>query len=230
MGYDEYTYHPSGLRGRLFPMDVLLVTALLFIWNLAVIHVISKWVYRYVTRFEGVPAEYVGRKVVHVLNGGVTALVIPACYEGYYWLVMVSAFLLAGYLYWWRKRRRMYWFQVPQNAYEVHFAISYGIVLMIGVLLGDVWIGLIPMLFMSFGDSATGLIRAFTQRRQVKSWDGTVAMFLVCSTIGYWRLGGYGVFVGAVASLVEKIPKLDDNITVPIVTAACVYLERLILH
>ncbi len=174
------------------------------------------------------PAAYVARKVVHILNGGVTALVIPVCYQGYYWLVTVSAFLLAGYLYCWRKRRLMYWFQVPENAYEVHFALSYGIVLMIGVLLGDVWIGLIPMLFMSFGDSATGLIRAFTQRRQVKSWDGTIAMFVVCSTIGYWRLGGYGVLVGAVASLVEKIPKLDDNLTVPIVTAACVYLERLV--
>jgi dolichol kinase len=208
-------------------MDVLLVTGLLFLWNLAVIHFISRWFYKYFKRFEGVPAEYVGRKVVHILNGGITALLIPVFYEGYYWLVMVSAFLLAGYIYFWRKWRLMYWFQVRENAYEVHFALSYGMVLMIGVLLGDVWIGLIPMLFMSFGDSATGLIRAFTQRRRVKSWDGTVAMFVVCSTIGYWRLGWYGVFLGAVASLVEKIPKIDDNITVPIITSALVYLERL---
>jgi dolichol kinase len=53
-------------------------------------------------------------------------------------------------------------------------------------------------------------------------------MFVVCSTIGYWRLGWYGVFLGAVASLVEKIPKIDDNITVPIITSALVYLERLL--
>jgi dolichol kinase len=210
-------------------MDVFLVTGFLFLWNLVVIHFISRRFYKYFKRFEGVPAEYVGRKVVHILNGGITALLIPVFYEGYYWLVTVSAFLLAGYIYFWRKWRLMYWFQVRENAYEVHFALSYGMVLMIGVLLGDVWIGLIPMLFMSFGDSATGLIRAFTQRRQVKSWDGTVAMFVVCSTIGYWRLGWYGVLLGAVASLVEKIPKIDDNITVPIITSALVYLERLFL-
>jgi len=210
-------------------MDVLLLTGLLFLWNLLVIHCVSRWFYDYFKRFEGVPAEYIGRKVVHILNGGVTALLIPMFYDGYYWVVTISAFLLAGYIYFRRRWRLMYWFQVRENAYEVHFALSYGMVLMIGVLLGDVWIGLIPMLFMSFGDSATGLIRAFTQRRQVKSWDGTVAMFVVCSTIGYWRLGWYGVLLGAVASLVEKIPKIDDNITVPIITSALVYLERLFL-
>ncbi|GAH78838.1 unnamed protein product, partial [marine sediment metagenome] len=83
-------------------------------------------------------------------------------------------------------------------------ALVYGITLMIGVILGDVWIGLIPMLFISFGDSATGLIRAYTQRKQVKSWDGTVAMFVVCSIIGFWKLGWYGIFLGIVVSFVKS--------------------------
>ena len=211
-------------------MDLFLVTGLLVLWNLTVIHYVSRRFYEYFKRFEDVPAEYLGRKVVHILNGGVTALLVPVFYEGYYWVVTVSAFLLASYIYFRRRWRLMYWFQVRDNAYEVHFALAYGAILMIGVILGDVWIGLIPMLFMSFGDSATGLVRAFTQKRRVKSWDGTIAMFVTCSIIGYWKLGFYGVLIAGVASLVEKIPKIDDNITVPVVTAALVYLKPLLLQ
>lgn len=211
-------------------MDLFLVTGLLFLWNLTVIHYVSRRFYEYFKRFEDVPAEYLGRKVVHILNGGVTALLVPVFYEGYYWVVTVSAFLLASYIYFRRRWRLMYWFQVRDNAYEVHFALAYGAILMIGVILGDVWIGLIPMLFMSFGDSATGLVRAFTQKRRVKSWDGTIAMFVTCSIIGYWKLGFYGVLIAGVASLIEKIPNIDDNITVPVVTAALVYLKPLLLQ
>jgi len=207
------------------PFDIFLITGLLFLWNFTIIHFVSRWVYGYFKKFEGVPAEYISRKVVHILNGGVTALLVPVFYESYYWIVTVSAFLLAGYIYFRRRWRLMYWFQVKENAYEVHFALAYGATLMIGVILGDVWIGLIPILFMSFGDSATGLVRAFTQRRRVKSWDGTIAMFVVCSVIGFWKLSWYGVLLGVIVSFVEKIPEIDDNITVPIVAVMLVYLE-----
>ena len=77
---------------------------------------------------------------------------------------------------------------------------------------------------MSFGDSATGLIRAVTQKRHVRSWEGSLAMVIIYSIIGYSFLGVYGIMVGAVATLVEKIPGIDDNITVPIITALLVYL------
>jgi dolichol kinase len=208
-------------------MDLLLITSLLFIWNFIIIHNVSRWFYDYFKKYEGVPAEYVGRKIVHIFNGGITALLIPIFYEGYYWVVTVSALLFASYLYLHRRWRLLYWFQVKENAYEVHFALVYGLTLMIGVMLGDVWIGLIPMLFMSFGDSATGLVRAFTQRKRVKSWDGTVAMMIVCVGIGYWTLGWYGVLLGLVVSFIEKIPKIDDNITVPLVSAILVYLIKI---
>ncbi len=212
------------------PLDLLFITGLLFVWNLAIIHIVSKWVYDFFKKYEGVPAEYVSRKIVHIFNGGITALLVPIFYEGYYWIVIVSAFLFASYIYFRRRWRLMYWFQVKDNAYEVHFALMYGITLMIGVVLGDVWVGLIPILFMSFGDSATGLIRAFTQRRRIKSWDGTVAMIVVCSVIGYWKLGWYGVLSGVVVSFIEKIPRIDDNITVPIMTAILVYLKNFLIQ
>jgi len=206
-------------------LQVIAVTGMLFAWMLAVIHVFSRWVFNWVRKFPGVPAEYVGRKVVHSLGGGLVTLLIPLFFEGYYWVVVVSAFLLAGYVAFRRRWRMMYWFQVKENAYEVHFALAYGVVLLVGVLLGNVWIGLIPMLFMSFGDSATGLVRACTQRKHVKSWDGTIAMFGVCALFGLWKLGWYGVPLAVGASLVERVPGVDDNVTVPVLTAVLVYLR-----
>jgi dolichol kinase len=176
------------------PLNLLFITALLFVWNLAIIHLLSKWVYNCFKKYEGIPAEYIGRKIVHIFNGGITGLLVPIFYEGYYWIVTVSAFLFASYIYFRRRWRLMYWFQVEENAYEVHFALMYGLTLMIGVMLGDVWIGLIPILFMSFGDSATGLIRAFTQKRRIKSWDGTVAMIVVCSVLDIGSLVGMAFY------------------------------------
>ena len=204
---------------------ILLITLLLLGWNLLVIHFLAKWAYNIAKNYKDIPAAYIGRKTVHLFGGGITALLIPIFYEGYYELVTLSAFSLAAYLILKRKYGLMHWFQIPKNRYEVHFAIAYGTILLIGVLLGNLWIGLIPILFMSFGDSATGLIRAITQKKHVKSWDGSLAMFLVCSIIGFLSLGTYGILIGTIATLVEKIPGIDDNITVPIITATLVYLQ-----
>ena len=203
---------------------ILIITGLLLSWNLFVIHYLTKYVYTFASRYDDIPAEYVGRKIVHIFSGGITAILIPLLYEGYYWLVTISAFGLAFYLLLRRRIQPLYWFQIKENMYEVHFAFAYGTILLIGVLLQNLLIGLIPLFFMSFGDSATGLIRAVTQKRHVKSWEGSLAMVIICSIIGYFFLGVYGIMVGVVATLVEKIPGIDDNITVPIITALLVYL------
>ena len=208
---------------------VLVITGLLLVWNLFVVHYLTKWVYHFVKRYNDIPSAYVGRKIVHVFSGGVTATLIPFFYEGYYELVTISAFGLAGYLLFRRRYKRMYWFQIKENMYEVHFAFAYGTILIVSVLLQNLLVGLIPLFFMSFGDSATGLIRAVTQKRHVKSWEGSVAMFIICSVIGYAFLGAYGILTGAVATLVEKIPGIDDNITVPMITATFVYLQGAVI-
>jgi len=205
------------------PWQIAVITGLLGAWNLAVIHYISRIFHDLATRWENIPAQYVGRKAVHALGAGVTALLIPIFFEGYYWVVVGAALLFAAYIQVRRIRAPLRSFQIEENAYEVHFAIAYGAILGAGVLLGNVWIGLIPMLFMSFGDSATGLVRAYTQRDHVKSWDGTVAMFGVCSLIAYPILGWYGIPLAAAASLIERLPNIDDNITVPILSAAILY-------
>ena len=205
--------------------SILLITGLLLCWNLFVIHFLTKWIYNFVSKFKDIPAAYVGRKVVHIFGGGLTALLIPIFYEGYFWLVTVCSFGLAFYVLFMRNYHFMYWFQIQENMYEVHFAFAYGAILLIGVILNNLLVGLIPLYFMSFGDSATGLIRAVTQKRHVKSWEGSLAMLIICTTIGYIILGNYGILVGAAATLIEKIPGIDDNITIPFVTGFLVFLQ-----
>ncbi len=203
---------------------ILIITGFLLLWNLFVIHYLAKWVYNFVQKYEGIPAAYIGRKIIHIFVAGITTILIPIFYSGYYGIVILSTFGLSVYLFFWRKYKLMYWFQVRENMYEVHFSLAYGAILLIGVLLQNLMVSLIPLLFMSFGDSATGLVRAVTQKKQVKSWDGSLAMLIVCSIIGWLFLGVYGIIIAAVATLVERIPGIDDNITVPIVTALLVYL------
>lgn len=210
----------------MLPANILIITLGLFLWNLSVIHLFSRWTYEYFVSFEDVPAEYVGRKVIHALGGGVTAVVAALYYEGYYWVIAVSSFIIAGYLIYWRRHGRLHWFQIPENSYEVHFAFAYGFGFLIGIFVGDIWVALTAVLFMSFGDSATGLMRAFHQKRHIKTWDGTVVMFLVSSVIGYRVLGWYGIIVAGIVSLVEKIPGIDDNITIPVASMILTYVGR----
>jgi len=203
---------------------ILIITVILLLWNLFVIHYLAKWAYNFVKKYENIPAAYVGRKIIHIFGAGITAILIPIFYSGYYGFVVFSAFGLSAYLFFWRNYKLMYWFQVEENMYEVHFAFAYGATLLVGVLIQNLLVGLIPLLFMSFGDSVTGLVRAFTQKKHIKSWDGSLAMFLVCAIIGWIFLGVYGIFIAGIVTMVERIPRVDDNITVPIVTGLLVYL------
>lgn len=209
-------------------IQIFILTCLLLLWNLFVIHYLSKWIYNFVQKFKDIPAEYIGRKIIHIFCGGIIALLIPVFYIGYYEFVIFSAYGLGLYLLFWRKYKILYWFQVEDNAYEVHFTLAYGSVLLIGAVLQNIMVGLIPLLFMSFGDSVTGLVRAVTQKKQVKSVDGSIAMFLICSIIGFLYLGIFGIIVGLIATLVERIPGIDDNITVPSITALLVYIYIII--
>jgi dolichol kinase len=211
------------------PESILVITGLLLFWNLFVIHYLTKWIYYFVLRYEDIPAVYVGRKIVHIFGGGLVAILIPILYENYYWLVTICAFGLAIYILFRRRTHPLYWFQIKENMYEVHFAFAYGTILLIGVLLENIMIGLLPLYFMSFGDSATGLIRAVTQKRHVKSWEGSLAMLIICTSIGYITLKEYGILIGAVATLTEKIPKIDDNITVPLITGLLVYMQTIFI-
>jgi len=45
-------------------------------------------------------------------------------------------------------------------------------------------------------------------------------MFILCVGLGYFLLGSIGLIGGAFPSIVEKFEKVDDNVSVPLGSAA----------
>lgn len=53
-------------------------------------------------------------------------------------------------------------------------------------------------------------------------------MAAFCIPVGFWKMNIPGAVAGAAASLIEKIEygRIDDNITVPLVTFGCLQAFR----
>jgi dolichol kinase len=117
-----------------------------------------------------------------------------------------------------RTGKLMYWFQDPDNMYEVDFTIMWGvIVFMTWFIDSSFWLGVVPLLIMAWGDGITGIVRNFKYGRRVKGWEGSVAMLILSVLIGL-KLGIAGVIAAILATFVERYEKIDDNITVPLVS------------
>ncbi|MGC8973741.1 MAG: dolichol kinase, partial [Thermoproteus sp.] len=175
-------------------------------------------------------AVYFNRKIIHILAGGLVAISLPLFSS---WAIPVAmALLLSVFLYIPRRTGRlMYWFQTPDNAYEIHFTLSWAlIVFLTWAVLGDLNVGIAAISFMAFGDAATGIVRNALFGRRTKSWWGNLAMAAVSIPIGYIYAGPIGALAGAVASVVEHFewPPVDDNVTVPVVSFVIMLLPRLL--
>jgi len=138
-------------------------TILLFIWVIFVAMFLTKRLYRYM-RSHGVEhnvAIYYNRKAIHILAGGVCAIIISFTFETPL-LPLIMASVLAIFLYVpHRIGKIMSWFQTEDNMYEVSFAIMWGVILSLGWLVsgGNFWFGVLPVLFVAVGDSLTGIVR-----------------------------------------------------------------------
>ncbi len=206
------------------PIEVLCTLAL-FAWVIVVVHPISLSLYNAMVK-RGVKREkavYYIRKVIHIAAGGFVALLVPFLYNTPL-LPSTLAIVLAILTYIPHRRGKlMYWFQVEDNIYEVHFCIMWGIVIALAWLLFGMnrdayWYGVIPVAFMAFGDGVTGLVRNKLYGHRTKSWKGNIAMLLVTIPIGA-LIGLAGIIAAFVASIIEhfEIPGIiDDNITVPL--------------
>ncbi|MCS7131302.1 MAG: dolichol kinase [Hadesarchaea archaeon] len=164
-------------------------------------------------------AVYYNRKIIHMLTGGLVAILVPLLYKSFIPIgVMVLLLAIGNYLPH-RQNKLFYWYQVEENIYEVHFIIMWGLIMMIGFLINNVWIAVVPILFMSFGDGVTGIVRNMLYRKRTKSWWGNLAMFAVCAPMAYFVFNLAGLVSAALASIVEKFEfgLIDDNITVPLV-------------
>jgi len=205
-----------------------LYTALLMIWVLFVSLVLTRWTYRAMIR-RGLSehvAVYFNRKIIHILAGGLVAMLVPLLYESYVLILVMVLILAIGNYYPHRTGRLYYWYQVKENMFEVHFIVMWGLVMLFGFLVGNKWLGVVPIMFMSVGDGVTGIVRNLLYKRRTKAFVGNLAMMAFCIPFGYAILGQVGAIAGFLASLAEKLEVgwLDDNITVPLISLSTVTL------
>jgi len=203
-------------------MREVVITLILFLWVIFISHFLTRIIYNHLMR-RGLPhrvAVYYNRKVLHMLTGGLVAVLVPYVFRGPLLLIVMVAVLAVGNYLPHRMNRLFYWYQVEDNMYEVHFIIMWGVIMTLGFIIGNIWLAVLPTIFMSFGDGITGIVRNSIYRRRTKSWWGNIAMMGICAPVGYLLLGIAGLAAGVAASLVEKFEYkwLDDNITVPLVS------------
>ncbi|WP_410509524.1 dolichol kinase [Methanosarcina hadiensis] len=196
------------------------VFAVLAVWNLFVLLVLSKKVYEFALK-KGRSTNssiYFSRKAIHFLAGGLTAMLLPfVASEPILPALMAFGLALATYVPH-KLNRRMYWFQDPENIYDVDFTLSWGLIIFFTWYIDkSFWLGVIPVLFMAYGDGITGIIRNLKYNKRTKAWEGTAGMLILCIIIGA-QMGLAGILAGILCSFVERIENMDDNITVPAVS------------
>lgn len=212
-------------------MEELGYAAVLFVWIVLLVTLLTKRLYDRM-RAKGLPhnvAIYYNRKIIHVGAGGVVALLIPYLFQTPL-IPFAFAMILGVFTYLPHKTGKLfYWFQDPENIYEVHFCITWGLsVLLSWLLFGSMVYAVVPTAFMSFGDAVTGVVRNMLYKRRTKAWAGNAAMAALCVPIGYACAGLWGAIAGVASSIIEhfELNPLDDNITVPLVTLVILVIAR----
>lgn len=166
-----------------------------------------------------------------MLGGGVVAALSPIVFNSPI-VPIITSYLLMLYLILIRIRRReMRWFMEKENLGEIYFTFSFGTILLIMFILdhnywqnNSVYIAILPLLFMSFGDGITGIIRNAVYKRRVKGLWGSLGMLVFCSVLGYLVFGIIGIIAGVIATIMEIVPIVDDNISVPFASFIFLYL------
>ena len=209
----------------------LTVTFVLIIWVMLVVLYISRLVFSHVvsSKKDPVSARYISRKSIHILGGGVVALLVPFIYREPYTPFILSLMLTLMLVFRRKNGRMMEWFQETNNQYEVNFTVMWGISILAGWLLsGSPWFGVLPASFMSFGDGVTGIARTLVSGRRHKGIEGTVAMILTVLPIGA-VLGYGGMISGIIGALAEKQKLVDDNIMIPLASLLVLFLFKAFL-
>jgi dolichol kinase len=206
----------------------ILYAAVLSIWVYFVAFHLTKWLYS-ILKNKGLKDNvivYFNRKIIHILAGGLVALLVPLIFTSYIIpLILGLLFALITYIPH-KTGKLLYWFQDPNNYYEVNFCIMWAIIITIGwILFNNPWIAVVPVLFMAFGDAATGFVRNFIYKRRTKSWIGNIAMGIVSVPIGA-IIGIAGIIAALISSVIEhfEFKYIDDNITIPLVSFIVIYL------
>ncbi|MEM1772320.1 MAG: dolichol kinase [Desulfurococcaceae archaeon] len=211
----------------LYPSNVFnesLWAVILFMYILFIIY-LTKRIFNYMVKrnVKTNVAIYYNRKLIHMLAGGVIALLVPYVFSSPL-VPTVFALIIALILYIpHRKKNLLNWFQVSDNAYEVNFAISWGLsLLLVWLITNNPYYAIIPPLFISFGDAVTGIIRNGLYGVRTKSWYGNLGMILVTVPIGFYFAKVPGLLAAVASSIIEHFeipPLLDDNVLIGIASS-----------
>ncbi|MBI2846059.1 MAG: phosphatidate cytidylyltransferase [Chloroflexi bacterium] len=186
----------------------------------------------------GVPRQ-VTRKAIHIA-AGMWVLGIIAIFD-HWWMGIIppAAFILLNYLFW--KHQIFKAMDALQEGWgTVAFAFSITLLLALFWSQGRPEIpaaGLMPMVW---GDSSAALVgtyfgrHKYSFRGQVRSWEGSAAMFTFGFLATWLALLALGLpessltnslIVAGGATVVEAIsPKSADNLTVPFVSCGLLYV------
>jgi len=201
-------------------LNDFLITIPLFLWVLFVTQVLAKIVCNFAIK-KGYPkdsATYFGRKFIHIFASGVVALFLPFFFKEPL-IPFLMAILLTIYTFLPHKKGKLLdWFQVKENIHEVNFCLMWGIVVLIGWFFDkSFWLGVIPALFLSFGDGITGIVRNLRYKKRTKAWEGSMAMLFTSLLIGL-KFGWAGIIAAIFATIFEKSEVIDDNISIPAIS------------
>lgn len=213
-------------RTLLMDIAVDIVKAIpLFIYILLLVYMLTKKLY-FVMVSKGLRhnvAVYFNRKIIHILSGGVIALLVPYLFKEPF-VPMVFAYILAIATYLPHKKRQILnWFQTEDNMYEVNFCIAWGTTIaLLWILTNNPRISILPALAISFGDAVTGIVRNIVFGYRTKHWIGNIAMAILMIPIGYSIAGTAGALSMVVASAIERIEvnPVDDNLLISFSVAA----------
>lgn len=159
---------------------------------------------------------WINRKLIHLSSSPAVLVYMFVFKEPYVFFSFATAFTLILFIPHLRSRE-LNWFQVKRNFGEVFYTLSFAV---LSISLWDInrILAGTAMLFMSIGDSVTGMIRSRFVTVRKKHWSGTLGMLVTCVAIGAIMLGVKGMILSTVATLAEYQPWIDDNLTVPFFT------------
>ncbi len=207
-----------------------IVAAILLVYVMGIIY-LTRVLYDKM-RARGTPhnvAVYYNRKVIHMAAGGFVAALVPFIFKEFV-VPMIMAFILALMTYIpHRTGKLFYWFQTPDNMYEVNFCIVWGLSLAIlWLVLGNPKLAVLPAMLISFGDGITGVVRNKLFGRRTKHWIGNVAMATLSLPLGYVYAGPVGILASGLACIAERFEfnPIDDNVLIGLVSTAVLVIAH----
>ena len=165
-------------------------------------------------------SNYLSRKVGHVF-GGLAYLVAVLWMEFPIALGLATAsfLLFVGLRVFNDRMLRGVGGSARRHTYaEVTYAFAGALSIGVGWgVFGDKWLAFVPIGFMAFGDSITGVVRSLIYEKEVKGLWGSAAMLGVCLLVAllyhpYW-VGAVGAMVATGAEKLSPIATgwIDDN-------------------